>query len=353
MSIANTLKALWEKFINTKNQIITEESTKNAFVMPFIQALGYNVFDPQEVIPEFTADVGIKKWEKVDYCIFRNSRPIIIIECKHWNQDLSKHDSQLFRYFHVTKARFAILTNGYEYKFFTDLEEKNKMDMNPFLSINLTDETTFDIKQIEQFAKEQFNELTIIDAASRLKTQTRLLQYLQDQFNSPESDFVKFLGGKVYEWRLTTKVIDKLRPLITTARKKIINDSVASKLDIAISKIHQEYENQHPVSDIEWSTDNDDEIETTLQELEWYFAVKSMVKWKIDLERIIYKDTKSYLWILIDDNNRQPLCRLYFNGKNKYIGIFDEDKNEQKYLIESINDVYKYSTHLRKRAAIF
>ena len=93
--------------------IKTEEATKNAFVMPFIQALGYNVFDPTEVVPEFTADIGTKKSEKVDYAIIQGGQPIILIEAKSATADLNEeHASQLFRYFSVTEARIGILTNG-------------------------------------------------------------------------------------------------------------------------------------------------------------------------------------------------------------------------------------------------
>ncbi|MGC4031699.1 MAG: type I restriction enzyme HsdR N-terminal domain-containing protein [Tepidisphaeraceae bacterium] len=67
----------------------TEEATKNALVMPLINALGYNVFDPMEVIPEFTADVGTKKGEKVDYAITIDGKPMILVECKTVDLTLS------------------------------------------------------------------------------------------------------------------------------------------------------------------------------------------------------------------------------------------------------------------------
>ena len=133
MELNNQLKALADKIILLKDKIETEESTKHAFVLPFINILGYDTYNPTEVVPEFTADLGLKKGEKVDYAIFQNNEPILIIECKNWKEKLSVHGSQLFRYFHVTKTRFALLTNGIHYQFFTDLDEKNKMDQKPFL----------------------------------------------------------------------------------------------------------------------------------------------------------------------------------------------------------------------------
>ncbi|CAG9001739.1 MAG: hypothetical protein CENE_03765 [Candidatus Celerinatantimonas neptuna] len=107
--------------------------------MPFIQrVLGYDVFNPSEVIPEFTADVGLKKGEKVDYALVLDDVVQILIECKKANEELNiKHASQLFRYFSVTNARIAILINGIIYQFYTDLDKTNKMDDKPYLVLDL------------------------------------------------------------------------------------------------------------------------------------------------------------------------------------------------------------------------
>lgn len=112
MDFKDQIRQLGERTTKLKEQIATEEATKNAFIMPFIQALGYDVFNPIEVVPEYVADIGLKKGEKVDYAILKENQPILLIECKHWAQKLDIHDNQLVRYFHVTKAKFAILTNG-------------------------------------------------------------------------------------------------------------------------------------------------------------------------------------------------------------------------------------------------
>lgn len=126
MELSSQLKALADKIHQLKDKIETEESTKHAFVLPFINLLGYDTFNPTEVVPEFTADLGLKKGEKVDYAIFQHNEPILIIECKNWKENLTVHNSQLFRYFHVTKTRFALLTNGIHFQFFTDLDEKKQ-----------------------------------------------------------------------------------------------------------------------------------------------------------------------------------------------------------------------------------
>lgn len=159
MDFIDQIRVLASRIANTKDIIQTEEATKNAMIMPFIQALGYNVFDPLEVTPELVSDVGTKKGEKVDYAILKDGKPIILFECKKCGGDLSiNHASQLFRYFHVTEARFGVLTNGLIYRFFTDLEQPNKMDEKPFLEFNLLDFKDQDIDEL----KNSQNHLSIL-----------------------------------------------------------------------------------------------------------------------------------------------------------------------------------------------
>ena len=119
MDFIDQLKQFSKRVESMKDSIQTEEATKTAIIMPFFAMLGYDVFNPQEFVPEFTADVGIKKGEKVDYAILINGNPEILIECKWCGESLSKHGSQLFRYFGTSPAKFGILTNGLIYQFFT------------------------------------------------------------------------------------------------------------------------------------------------------------------------------------------------------------------------------------------
>ena len=157
MELKTKLEQLHQRVDNLKEQIQTEEATKNAFIMPFIQILGYDIFNPIEVIPEFVCDIGTKKGEKVDYMIMKDGEPILVIECKHWKENADAHNSQLHRYYHVSKARFGILTNGIIYNFYTDLEKPNIMDEKPFLTINLDDLKDSSIKVLEKFTKTFYN----------------------------------------------------------------------------------------------------------------------------------------------------------------------------------------------------
>ncbi|HAN99903.1 MAG TPA: hypothetical protein DCQ98_21855 [Planctomycetaceae bacterium] len=170
MDMIDKLRELAARVERVRSRCVTEEGTKNALVMPFIQALGYDVFDPLQVVPEFTADVGIKKGEKVDYALLRDDKPIILFECKALGAKLDESkSSQLHRYFHTTSARFAILTDGVHYKLFTDLESPNLMDARPFLEFDLTRIDDRTANEIKKFSRELFDVDQILSSASTLK----------------------------------------------------------------------------------------------------------------------------------------------------------------------------------------
>lgn len=332
--------------------ISTEEATKNAFVMPFIQALGYNVFDPTEVVPEFTADVGIKKGEKVDYAIMQDNKAIILIEVKSAKTDLSQvHASQLFRYFTVSEARFGILTNGIEYRFHTDLEKANKMDEKPFLIFNMLDVDERLINELKKFTKISFDVDNILSSANELKYKREIQQLIDAEYNNPSDEFVRLLTKQVYSGQLRQSVIEEFTEIVKQAFRGFINDKIASRLQTAIESETSTQETQavEPEEESSESTvEQEDGIETTQEEMDGYYIVKAILREIIDAERIAMRDVRSYCGILLDDNNRQPICRLHFNRTQKYMGLFDEDKNENRVPIEKLDDIYKYADQLKK-----
>ena len=208
MDIFNNLNGLSAKIQQQAAIIQTEEATKSAFVMPFIsQILGYDVFDPTEVIPEFICDVGTKKGEKIDYAISKGGEIQILIECKKIGEPLNvKHASQLFRYFHVTNARISILTNGQLYKFFTDLDAPNKMDEKPFLELDLLDIDEHVVPELVKLTKSAFDVDSIVSAAGELKFISQIKKMISSQFSEPDEDFVKLFASRVYDGILTQKV---------------------------------------------------------------------------------------------------------------------------------------------------
>ena len=340
MEIYSKLKGLAEKVEQLKDKIETEESTKHAFTLPFINVLGYDTFNPTEVVPEFTADLGLKKGEKVDYAIIQNEQPILIIECKHWNQNLDLHNSQLFRYFHVSKTKFALLTNGIQYRFYTDLEESNKMDERPFLEFDITKLKESTAKEIEKFHKSRFDVSLIFDNASNLKYTRQIKSLIDSEISEPSADFVKLFANKAYSGRLTSKVMEDFTEIVSKAFSQIISEKVNDRLNSALNK---EQEKQQEEEVLEEPTSK---IETTEEELEAYQIVLAILRRKINKSRVVYRDTQTYFGILLDDNNRKPICRLHLNGGVKHIGLFDESKNETKHKIESVDDIYNHEERL-------
>lgn len=348
MEIQSQLKALADKINQLKDRIETEESTKHAFVLPFINILGYDTFNPTEVVPEFTADLGLKKGEKVDYAIFQNNQPILIIECKNWKENLTIHNSQLFRYFHVTKTRFALLTNGIHFQFYTDLDEQNKMDQKPFLEFDITNLKENTVNEITKFHKSNFDINNIVNNASSLKYTKEIKKLINEELNEPTFDFIRLFANKVYNGRLTEKVMDEFKELVQKGFNQLISDKVNDRLNAALNK---EAEKQQ-IEQIEVAVD-ESKVITTEEELEAYRIVVAILRRKLPINRIIHRDTQSYFGILLDDNNRKPLCRLHLNGNKKYLGLFDESKNESKQPIETIDDIYLFEKELLKTVGFY
>lgn len=356
------LKALAQRAPGMLPHLATEEATKNALIMPFIAALGYDVFNPMEVVPEFNADVGTKKAEKVDYALKRNNEIIIIIEAKKASATLGfEHSNQLFRYFTVTKARIAILTNGTTYQFYSDLEERNKMDDKPFLVVDLLDLRDNVVAELKRLTKESFDLDSMLSAASDLKYMRVIRSVLEQQLDSPEKEFVQFFFHKAAPSR---KFVQSAREQFTRLVKKslhiLIKDKVEDRLRSALKRDEEADEEQSDEQAGETaekgekassssSASSKTEIETTQEEIEAYNIVKAILRNAVSPERITYKDTRSYFNVLLDGKSTKPICRLYLSGKKK-IGVFDASKKEEKHPIDSINDIYKYADALTNRA---
>lgn len=349
MDFSAKLNDLSAKIKQQKAVIQTEEATKTAFVLPFIsRVLGYDIFDPSEVTPEFVCDIGTKKGEKIDYAIMKSGSVQMLFECKKIGEELSiNHASQLFRYFHATNARIGILTNGQRYKFFTDLDNKNKMDEKPFLELDLLDIDENIIPEVSKLAKDQFDIDSIINAAGELKYIGQIKKVISSQFASPEEDFVKFFTQRVYEGVNTQRVRELFMSLTRKALVQFLNDQTNERLKNAISANSAPVESSIVLENSSiLSPSKTDDIETTQDEMEGYFIVKAISRAAIDSKRIHFRDAKSYFSVLVDDNNRKPLCRLHLNGGKKYIGIFDENRTEIKYELKSLDEIYNYTDQI-------
>lgn len=354
MDFSDHVKSLASRIPRLTESIQTEEAAKNALIMPFINALGYNVFDPAEVTPEFTADHGIKKGEKVDYAILRDGKPVILIECKGIDAELNKHHaSQLYRYFSVTDAKVGILTNGIIYRFYSDLETPNKMDDKPFLEINMLDLRDPLIDELKRFTKESFNLDELLTAASELKYTREIKQILAGELASPSKGFVKFFTSKVYGGKFTQNTQEYFTGITKKALTQFINERINERLKSAMAEDHpvsepEETVSQPPLNSTE--VDSNDGIVTTEEEWEAFFILRAILYETVDPNRVVMRDVKSYCGVLLDDNNRKPICRLYFNTKQKYLGLFNESRNEEKIPIEGLSEIFRHSDALKRTA---
>lgn len=345
MDFKDQIKQLGERVVRLKDQIQTEEATKNAFIMPLIQALGYDIFNPLEVVPEFTADIGIKKGEKVDYAIIKDGQPIILIECKWWGENLDVHNSQLFRYFHTTKSKFGLLTNGIQFRFYTDLIEVNKMDEKPFLEFDFTNMKEQTISELKKFHKSYFDLNSIVNSASELKYSGEIKNIMTNELNAPTPNFVKFFLRQVYSGQATEKVMIQFTEIVKKSLNQLISDIISDRLKAALVK-----ENVTEIEQVKVTEDNskedDNKIITTVEEMEGFFVVKSILRTKFDSNRVFYRDFQNFFSILLDDSIRQTICRLWLNGEKKFISFIDQNKKETRYEINVLDDIYKYSEQI-------
>ncbi|PSH65515.1 restriction endonuclease [Phyllobacterium sophorae] len=322
----------------------TEEAVKTAVVLPFLRSLGYDVFDPSEVIPEFTADAVGKKGEKVDYAIKIAGDIRILIECKPISFTLEKkHLDQLYRYFSVTEAKFAILTNGRTFNFYTDLDAPNKLDARPFFVFDVTDFNASIVTELRKFEKASFDVTAILATAERLKYTSGVKKVISSLIEEPSEDFVRLVAGSVYDGRMTAQVREMLMGVVRTAFREVIMDSVKSRLSSALA------DTEEVIEKIDEPVEDEPDVVTTDEEREGYMIVKAIVRDTISPKRVVIRDQKSYCGVLVDNNNRKPLVRLWFNRSVKYIGLFDGE-NEERLIIDSLDQIYDHTDRLRATA---
>ena len=352
MDFIDRIRELGSRIPDRLQHIQTEEATKIAFIQPFIRALGYDVNDPTEVVPELTADIEKKKGEKVDYAIFKDGTPIILIECKWSGIDLDRVDaSQLRRYFSVTESRLGILTNGVVYRFFSDLEKPNIMDSKAFLELDLLDIKEPLVDELKKFTKASFDIEDILSTASELKYTREIRRILADQMNDPSDDFVRFFASQVYSGRMTQSARQQFTEMTKRAFHQLISDRISERLKSALAG--------DPVTRIEDGADHptealsgedagaDDKVVTTEEEIEGYYIVKSILREVVPAERITMRDRLRYCSILLDNSQQKCICRLWFNRSQKYVGVFNPERKEERIPIEALDDIYRYADQLK------
>jgi len=359
MEFVEQVKAFASTIQSRLDKAKTEQATDHYLIMPFIsQILGYNPFNPDEVVPQFDANVGPATNYKLDYAILQDGKPIILIECKCYGTDLSKGEasrewSQLFSYYIATDARIGVLTNGVVYKFYADLEKPNKMDSTPFLEIDLLNFNESAIKGLENLTKKSFNPGEVIETASKLKYVGGIKALLKQQFQEPSDDFTKFFfrelcSGNNFVGQFKEDFLGYTR----RAMQEFIREEIDSLLDVATGKTQpiseaQETELEDSPDSSELSNDTK-KTEFTEDEREGFYILRSILRQTIHPSRITHKDTQGHCNVLLDGNGWRQIVRFYFNNpKNKRLEIYsmseDGEKISEKVQIEDLNDIYQYA----------
>lgn len=336
MDFIDSLRRLADRIPALKDSVLTEEATKNAFIYPFIRALGYDLYDPLEVVPEMTCDYGTKKGEKIDIAIKIDGKPQILIECKHWKDDLGKHSGQLFRYFGVSDAKIGILTNGVRYRFYTDIDESNKMDADPFLELDLEKIDPQAVEQVKKFSKGSFSVEEIGKSAAGLKYAADIERALRNELENPGQDFVKLLAKKSYRGPISQQLLDRFTGFVKSAATRIIDGEIAARLNSAMQKNDGVAVPEKPES----------RIVTTEEEREGFRIVRSIASEAVDASRVTMRDTVNYCGILLDDNIRKQVCRLHFNTANKRVAFLLPDGEWEFSSVRSVEDLYSLKSRI-------
>ncbi len=344
IELSAKIKTLADRVAALSNEVRTEEAAKTAFVLPFIQALGYDVFNPLEVVPEHIADYGLKKGEKVDYAIKIDGVPLLLIECKQVGAPLEfKHAGQLFRYFTATAAKFGVLTDGVRYLFYTDLDAVNIMDERPFFEFNLQAFDDSSLAELMTFSKGVFQVDSIQKSAVARKSLNLLQATVQAEFSQPSDEFLRVLFAQVNPGsRFTAQAKDTFTPLVKHCLDTVLADAVNKRLNAAMLK-------PEPMR----FEPDEEGVVTTAEELAAFNIIQAICSEVVDAADVVIRDAKSYCAVLFQDNNRKPLARLYFNrAKQLQVGLFSES-GEEKFSIEKVADIYGFKLLIKSRLAYY
>ncbi|MDR1873332.1 MAG: type I restriction enzyme HsdR N-terminal domain-containing protein [Deltaproteobacteria bacterium] len=346
------LKEIALTYHNAREQIVTEEATKTALIMPFFAALGFNVFNPLEVVPEIIADIGDKKGEKIDYALKSGEEFLMLVECKKCAATLDeKNVSQLFRYFGALRTklntRIAILTNGLEYQFFSDMDNDNVLDQIPFFTLDILDLDDQKVAELQQFAKSVFNVESILAKAGEYKRRAGVAKLLESYMTNPSEAFVNCVLTDIFPGRRTQQIVSTYSGVIKDAFNQLIRDRVNGVLKRAINQNVSSGEilAETPVKGGPSELEGEEGVITTPEEIEAHAIVKSIVRAIVPIERILLRDSKGSCSIVLD-NFRKPLIKLFFNDVSKKKVVFFNDKESKtvnKIPVENVFDIYNHS----------
>ena len=356
------IQALAERVKAALNEQLNEANTKSSLIMPFLQAMGYDVFDHSEVAQEYVSEFGTKKGEKVDIAILREREPVMLIECKPLGDALDTgRCSQLFRYFNTQPARIGILTDGRRYLFFSDLEKENIMDGKPFMEIDLLNFNERALPELQKLTKDSWDLDAALSSAETLKYTRAIKILVSKDVVEPSDSLVRYYASQCYDGKIMPRVLEVFRNIVKRAYSEYVSDEISKRLETVRKVEEQAHEAQNEqYQSIEHNLPVEpctgkDGIVTHNTEVWALVAIRTLLREVVDPTRIMLRDQKSYCSILLDDNNRKPICRLFnfqhFDwgmdniGKNSSILIFTDSK-PKKFPLQFVDDIYPLADKL-------
>lgn len=338
-----------------REKYLTEAATTMGLVVPFIRALGYDVYDVNEVCPEYVATSSDKKDQRVDYAILKDGTPIILIECKALGTPLEQGQAdQLRKYFGKGnfKAPVAILTDGNIYKFYTDLVKENVMDKSPYMTFTLLKMSDRLIPEIQKLSKESFNPDEAVSAAEKLKYTGIFKKFFDENVENPQDDLVKFFIKKSdYGSNVTSKLVEKFRPILKDAINGYIIDRINEKFSQALENTKKDEEKRAAEAEEREAAADQDRVVTTDIELNGFYIVKAILASVVPAEKIAMRDKKTRFLVLFDDNIQKPIVKFYFDDPDHLsVELVNDDKTGDKHEIEKLDDLYKFADQMKHRA---
>ncbi|QCO22758.1 type I restriction endonuclease subunit R [Acinetobacter cumulans] len=321
------------------NHCSTEETTKQALILPLLEILGFNPYDPTKVLAEFAADFpGVKSTERVDYALYCNGQPVMFIEAKAHDANLTNHAPQLSRYFNSSLGvTIGAITNGREWRFFTDLINTNVMDEKPFLTIDFTKHKAEELIQLAEFKHDNFH----VDKLRFFAEENQYIQQfktvIKKSINEVDLDFVRYVAQQANIPRqLNTKFLETIQPFVKQAVEQAISDTVVKGLSSPTIITAQPIELPIAPNPIESNIDSprdiineeNTKIVTTLDEQLLFKLVQEL----LPNHELIAKDTESYYSILYQNKNNRWLFRYDVNRKRptiQFIVPLDDTKRNE------------------------
>lgn len=339
------IRALGQHVQQLRTQVSSPEAARNAFIMPFIKELGYDIFNPMEVVPGLVTDAGSKKGRTSGYTIIKDGVTLMLIECKPPATPLPATSApQLLRRF-PTAAPFFIRTNGSTYQFYSDLFASAGRKETPFLSFDITDIPDVQIKELKKFHKAYFDLDHIVHTTSNELHTHALMELIHRELHNPSPQLIRHFAHQVYSGTVTPEVLRQFSALTRKSFRQYLNDLITARFQAMPCK---EAAIPGNITAGIHTVQEDKKHFTTSDELEGFTIVRSMLRHAVTVGRISCLDTPSYLTILLDNKEHKTICRLYLKSSNKYLGLFVDQKKEVKIELLFLDDLFLHGNALLK-----